>query len=160
MRKRVVRSSGAPTSVADGDWLDLDRLALVEVTSEDAAHPIESALLPGERARGGGWRAEGPGAQTIRIRFDEPQRLRRIWLQVEEHGGERTQEFVLRWSSDGGRTFRDVVRQQWHFSAPGATTESEDYHVDLDDVTVLELELTPDITGGFAPASLLRLRLA
>ena len=36
----------------------MEGLAEVEITSEDAAHPIESALLPG---RASGWRAAGPG---------------------------------------------------------------------------------------------------
>jgi hypothetical protein len=92
--------------------------------------------------------------------FDEPHRLRRIWLHVVEPHDERTQEFVLRCSSDAGRTFREVVRQQWHFSPTGATTEIEDYRVDLEEVAVLELEVTPDVSGGTAPASLRRLRLA
>ena len=61
----------------DEGWLDLDRVASVEVTSEDADYPIESALLAGEKR---GWRATEPGSQTIRLIFDNPQRLRRIWL--------------------------------------------------------------------------------
>ena len=44
----------------------------MEVTSEDAAHPIESALLPGSAS---GWRAAAPGTQTIRLLFIRPQRL-------------------------------------------------------------------------------------
>ena len=59
-------------------WKDL---AEVEITSEDAAHPIESALLPGSTS---GWRAAEPGKQTIRLLFANPQRLRRIWLNFEE----------------------------------------------------------------------------
>ena len=160
MRKRVTSSFDQTNPAPDGDWLDLERLVAVEVTSEDAAHPIEAALLPGAQVRNGGWRAAGPGVQRLRLLFDEPQRLRRIWLHVVEFDRERTQEFVLRSSSDGGQTFREVVRQQWHFSTPGATAEIEDYRVDLDQVQVLELEVTPDIAGGSAPASLLRFRLA
>ena len=30
----------------------------------------------------------------------------------------RTQEFVMRWSSDPGGPFREIARQQWNFSAP------------------------------------------
>ena len=56
-------------------WLDLESTASVEVTSEDNAFQIESALLQQDK---GGWRAAEPGAQTIRLIFDEPQRLRRI----------------------------------------------------------------------------------
>ena len=38
--------------------------------------------------------------------FDQPQRLTRMWLRFIEPDTVRTQEFVLRWSPDGGRTFR------------------------------------------------------
>jgi hypothetical protein len=72
-----------PGSGVERAWLDLDALADVEVTSENAAHPVESALLSGRRA---GWRAAAPGRQTIRLLFTRPQRLRRIFLKfVESH---------------------------------------------------------------------------
>ena len=151
MRKRVTSSAGRPDQSDEENWLDLERLVTVEVTSEDAAYQIESALQLGELARDAGWRAAGPGKQRVRLLFDKPHRLRRIWLHVVEPHDERTQEFVLRWSSDAGRTFREVVRQQWHFSPSGATAEIEDYRVDLEQVTVLELEVTPDVSGGPAP---------
>ena len=72
----------------------------------------------------------------------------------------RTQEYVLRWSPDNGRSFRDIVRQQWTFSPPGTTLETEDYQVDLPDMTVLELSIIPDIGGRQGLASLAQLRLA
>ena len=50
MRKRVVSPGSKDPPLPDGDWLDLEGLAQVEVTSEDAAHPIESALVPGAEA--------------------------------------------------------------------------------------------------------------
>jgi hypothetical protein len=157
MRKRIIPSVQKDAPPPGGDWLDLDRLAQVEITSEDAAHPIESALLPG---RSSGWRAAGPGEQTIRLLFAHPQRLRRIWLQFVEPVTERTQEFVLRWSQDGGQSFREIVRQQWNFSPQGETRETEDHRVDLSRVTVLELSIIPDISGGNAHASLAQLRLS
>jgi hypothetical protein len=157
MRKRIIPSVQKDTPPPGEDWLDLERLAQVEITSEDAAHPIESALLPG---RGSGWRAAGPGEQTVRVLFMHPQRLQRIWLQFVEPVIERTQEFVLRWSPDGGRSFREIVRQQWNFSPQGATCETEDHRVDLSGVTVLELSIIPDISRGDARASLSQLRLA
>jgi hypothetical protein len=160
MRKRLIPPPQDPNLAVEDDWLDLERLTTVEVTSEDVAHPIEAALLPESPERAEGWRAAGPGAQTVRVRFDAPQALRRIWLHIVEPAVERTQEFVLRWSSDPGQSFREVVRQQWHFSPHGATDEVEDYRVDLAGVTVLELAITPDIGGGHAPASLRQLRLA
>ncbi len=157
MRKRIIAPGQQGTASPDQDWLNVEGLAEVEITSEDAAHPIESALLPGGVS---GWRAAGPGKQTIRLLFAYPQRLRRIWLNFAETRTERTQEYVLRWSADGGQSFREIVRQQWNFSPQGATCETEDHHVELPAVTVLELSIIPDTSGGNAFASLAQLRLA
>ena len=157
MRKRTITQSSKELSPADQDWLDLERVAQVEITSEDAAHPIDLALTTGAGSR---WRATEPGEQTIRLLFDEPQRLRRIYLVFDEDTEERTHEFVLRWSADGGRSYREILRQQYTFSPPGTTREAEDYVVNLPGVTVLELRIVPDISGGDARASLTQLRLA
>src|SRR5688500_7639752 len=98
MRKRIIGPGPATPPPAGWDWLDLAHLAQVEVTSEDAAHPVESALVPGS---GPGWRAGGPVEQVVRLLFDEPVRLRRVRLVFCEVAAARTHEFVLRWSSDG-----------------------------------------------------------
>jgi hypothetical protein len=157
MRKRVFTPTPQGVQRQDEGWLDLDRRAIVEVTSEEKEYPIEFALVSGEVR---GWRAAASGAQTIRLIFDEPQRLTRISLVFEESETERTQEFVLRWSPDGGRSFRELVRQQWNFSPPNATREIEEYNVQLSDVTVLELVIVPDISQGEARASLKSLRVS
>jgi len=157
MRKRIVDPTQPSTVPSEQGWLNIEQIAEVEITSEDAAHPIESALLPGNTQ---GWRASTPGEQTIRLLFAQPQRLRRIWLDFEETGIERTQEYVLRWSGDVGKSFREIVRQQWNFSPQGATRETQEHCVELSAVTVLELSIVPDISGGAALASLARLRLA
>jgi hypothetical protein len=157
MRKRIIGRAPGEVAAAEPGWMDLERLAQVEITSEDVDYPIESALIPGT---GSGWRAAQPGEQTIRLRFDEPLRLRRIHLVFQEDEQERTQEFVLRWSPDGGQSYRDLVRQQYNFSPPGAAREVEDYDICLDGVTALELRIVPDISGGSACASLAQLRVA
>jgi hypothetical protein len=156
MRKRIINPVQQETASLDLEWLNIDNLAAVEITSEDAAYPIESALLPGRS----GWRAAGPGKQTIRLNFDRPQRIQRIWINFVEPSTERTQEYLLRWSADSGKSFREIVRQQWNFSPRGATSETEDLHVELPAVTELELSIIPDISGGTALASLAQLRLA
>jgi hypothetical protein len=157
MRKRLIASVSQHASIPSEAWLDVESAAVVEVTSEDTAYPIESALLVGEKR---GWRAAKSGSQTIRLIFDEPQNLRRIWLVFDETETRRTQEFLLRWSADAGHSFRDIVRQQWNFSPPETVREVEDYTVELSDVRVLELIIVPDKTGGEAHASLESLRLA
>ena len=148
--------------VQEGDclepqWLNIEGLVEVEITSEDAAHPIESALLPGGTS---GWRAAEPGQQTIRLLFKQPQPLRRIWMNFVEPQTQRTQEYVLRWSSDNGQSFREIVRQQWNFSPPSTTHEVEDHRVDLSAATMVELNIKPDISGVPAFASLAQMRLA
>jgi hypothetical protein len=157
MRKRVQSVVGKHSPLADSDWLDLEGLAQVEVTSEDPAHPIESALLPGTES---GWQAAQAGRQTIRLIFDRPQALRRIELLFIEPDIARTQEFVLSWSPDNGRSFKEILRQQWNFSRPGSMQEVEDYQVELSGVTQLDLTIVPDQRGGDARASLARWRLA
>ena len=138
-------------------WLDLENTASVEVTSEDQAFPIESALLGQGKV---GWRAAEPGVQTIRVIFDQPQRLKRISLVFVETEAQRTQEFTIKWSPDRGNCSQEIVRQQWNFSSPNATREIEDYAVELSNVTLLDLTIDPDKQNARARASLLRLRLA
>ncbi len=156
MRKRLL-TKAPETDRRSTDSLDLESAAVVEVTSEDSDFPIECALASKETA---GWRAALPGTQGIRLVFDEPQELRRVSLVFEEKQTSRTQEFVLRWSSDGGRKFQEIVRQQWNFSPPAITRENEEYRVELSQVTALELVIVPDISGGTARASLRSLRLS
>lgn len=157
MRKRIINQNPQGVPPDDQSWLDLQSLAQVELTSEEAAHPIEAALIPGV---GSGWRAAQAGEQTICLLFDELQRIRRIQLLFHEDQQARTQEFVLRWSPDGGQSYREIIRQQYNFSPPSMTREFEDYTVDLVGVTALELRIVPDISGGDARASVVQLRIA
>ena len=157
MRKQFISPTPETVRPHGEGWLDLERAAAVEVTSEEENFPVESALVLGETR---GWRAAIPGTQTIRLVFDQPQRLRCISLVFEEHETTRTQEFVLRGSSDGGRSFRQIVRQQWNFSPPHTVRELQAYEVELSDITVLELIITPDISGGTARASVKILRVS
>ena len=157
MRKRLITPTSESIRTQSEGWLDVEQAAVVEVTSEDAQCPVESAFVSGD-ARG--WRAAGPGSQTIRLVFDQPQRLKRISLVFEENETARTQEFVLRWSPDGGKSVKEIVRQQWNFSPPESVREVEEYQVDLSGVTVLELIINPNISGGVARASLKNLRLS
>ena len=156
MRKSIIAPGGQDADTPADEWLDLDQLARVDVTSEDPGHPIESALIPN---RGPGWLAARPGSQIVRLRFDKPQRVRRVWLHFAELDEARTQEFVLRWGADDQPT-REIVRQQWTFSPGGSTHETEDYRVDLWGVTVIELTIRPHISGGEARASLEEMRVA
>ncbi|HEX2342114.1 MAG TPA: hypothetical protein VHI98_16685, partial [Vicinamibacterales bacterium] len=90
MNKRVGLIATTPDS--HPQWLNLQDVE-VELTSEDPNWPIEGALLPDRKI---GWRASGPGPQTIRLTWREPVRLSRVRLIFEEQAQSRTQEFVLR----------------------------------------------------------------
>lgn len=156
MRKRLVSEKGASSRGTEPDWLGMESSAEAEVTSEDAGFPLESALgiLPGP-----GWKAGRPGAQTIRLLFDHPLSVRRIHLEFSEEQQERTQEFVLSWSDNGGKTYREILRQQFNFN-PSATREIEDYDVKLDQVSALELRIIPDLARRETCATLRRLKIA
>jgi len=84
----------------------------------------------------------------------------RILLRFDEKEQERTQEFVLRWLPEGQQSPREIVRQQYNFSPSTTNQEIEDYRVNLNGVSVVELEIVPDISGGDAHASLAQIRLA
>ena len=156
MRKTIFPPTSMPFAGPEPAWLDLERLARVEVSSEDPEHPVEEALRMG---RPSGWRAGASGAQTLRLCFDQPQLLQHIRVHFEESHHERHQEFALRWSADG-TSFREIVRQQWNFSPSGSTREAENYVVALAGVSVLELQIVPDTSGGEAHASLAEMRIA
>src|SRR4030095_7056303 len=95
MRKRVIRPAESLNREPAPAWLNLEGVAEIEISSEDAKNPIELALTPGAQ---GEWRAAEAGEQTIRLIFDTPQSLRRIHVVIDEPEHSRTQEFVLRWS--------------------------------------------------------------
>ncbi len=139
---------------AKPEWLPLERIAEVEITSEETTHPIEAALA----GSGAGWRAASAGEQTIRLCFPQPQAVRRVRIAIDEAERARTQEFVLRAFTQGG-LWREVARQQFNFSPGGATEEREEYRVELPEVSALELRIRPDIGGGEARASLRELRV-
>ena len=128
----------------------------MEVTSEDPSFPIEYAFGSND---GSGWRASQGGEQQIRIIFDKPVSVHRIELRFHEADYERTQEFILRWSSASDGSATEIVRQQWNFSPTGSMTEIEHYVVDLDAVSVLELAIRPDLQRPEAVASLAAWRL-
>ncbi len=151
MRKRIIEQDIEKAEDTGVDWLDLEKIAQVEITSEQKKHPIEAALVADPNSF---WQASMRGEQTIRLIFDEAQEISHIHLLFEDKDEQRTQEFVLRWSSDKGETYHEIVRQQYNFSSPDSTCELENYNLDLTGVTTLELIITPDVSGGNAHASL------
>ncbi len=158
MRKRIVASDRPAANPAPGsNWMDLGEIATVEVTSEDPGFPIESVFSANT---GPGWRASQKGEQQIRLIFDQALAVHRIQLQFLESTRDRLQEFTVRWSAADGGQPKEIVRQQWNFSPAGSTSEIEDYEVDLDGVSALELVIRPDLTHNDALATLAAWRVA
>ncbi|HTC13728.1 MAG TPA: hypothetical protein VK692_05875, partial [Chthoniobacterales bacterium] len=118
--RKIVKGADPQSRSEKAAWLDVDAIAQVEVTSEDAQYPIESAFAEGNTR---GWRASEQGKQTIKLFFDEPQQIRRIWLQFVELAKERTQQFTLQWSKDKNDALRPLFQQQWNFSPSGSTSQ-------------------------------------
>src|SRR5438552_8601706 len=116
MRKSIVSPSAVAAPLISEVWRDLERIARVEISSEDEQFPIEHALGKKETT---GWRAAQTGPQLIRLQFDEPQNIKRLRLRFVERGAERTQEFAV--LAGTGSELKEIVRQQWTFSPYGST---------------------------------------
>jgi hypothetical protein len=139
MRKSIVSPSAVAQTPISDLWRDLERIARVEISSEDALFPIEHAL--GKKVMTG-WRAAGTGPQLIRLHFDEPMNIKRLQLHFVDRSAERSQEFAV--YAGSGTELNEVVRQQWSFSPHGSTEEIEDYTVNLSGITTLEVRIDPD----------------
>ncbi len=167
MRKSIIASNGyaMPETTTGQAWLDLAKLASIEISSEDKLYPAEQAFtwttpdaLPGRSPNTLGWQAELLGPQTLLLRFDEPQTIKRVRLHFRETERERSQEFALHATTLDGLT-REIVRQQWSFSPRGSTEEQEEYSINLDNVTALTLWIDPDRGRDRYPATLMAFRV-
>ena len=157
MRKTLINQTAGNTPDSDLNYLDLEHLAQVEISSENPEYPIEGALVEGSES---GWQAACPGEQTIRLVFDQAQDVKHISLEFDEHDQSRTQEFALFWRMDDEDFFREILRQQYHFSPPLTNHEIENYEVDLKQLKALELRIVPNMGGGEARAKLRRLQVS
>ena len=150
IRKKV---TGTTERLEEG-WRNLSQCAAFEVTSEEVGSPLENALTPDEKK----WIAATPGEQIIRITFDEPQDISKIFLLFEETATARSQEIALSWQQAGQRRWQEIVRQQFNFSPPATTIEKENFNVSLQKASALELLIIPERSGG-GRASLSQLRI-
>ena len=92
------------------------------------------------------------------VEFDEPQTISRLVYEVEETMRDRTQEVRVEASNDGGRTYRQILVQEYNFSPRGATFQREEQRFDLRQVSRLRLTIVPNKSGS-GGASLIALRL-
>jgi hypothetical protein len=146
LRKRLLTRFPVTSSRLPGEK-DVAALATVAVTSETPGHLIDNAFDDRHGPGGSRWIAADPGEQAIIIAFDAPQAIREITVEVEEEDMSRTQELHLTMSRDGGQTYRDVVRQEYNFAPPGTTFEREQWSVNGEGITHVQLVIKPDKSG-------------
>ncbi len=153
LRKLIIKPHPAAPDATTGE-IDIAIVATVLVTSEAPDHPIDRAFDPHRGPGGTRWIAGESGEQTVTLAFDAPQRVNQILLEVEEPEVARTQELHLSLSCDGGRKYRQLMRQEYNFSPPGTTFEREDWAVTAESVTHLRLVIKPDKGGKPCRATL------
>ena len=131
LRKRPLEADVA-TSARATDEIDIAGCATIAYSSEDPAHPIEH-LLDGRSGPGATrWISARPDTtENIVVEFDQPQAISRLVYEVEEATRERTQEVRVEVSEDGGRSYRQILVQEYTFSPRGATYQREDHRFDL-----------------------------
>jgi hypothetical protein len=103
LRKQIVpRRSSEPISLA-GE-ISIADVATVQVTSEDADHPIDNAFDHNRGPGGSRWIADGPGAQTVILLVDSPQTIRKIGVEIRGARGEPNTRAIrirlLGWKAD------------------------------------------------------------
>ena len=146
LRKQVLNRL-PPTLSRRPEEKDIVALATVSITSEAAGHPIDHVFDDHRGPGGTRWIASDPGEQVLVVAFDAPQEIRYIGLEVEELDVSRVQELHLTLSRDGGRTYHDVVRQEYNFAPPGTTFEREQWGVNSERITHVHLSIRPDKSG-------------
>jgi F5/8 type C domain len=105
------------------------------------------------------WASARPDAtEHIVLEFDQLQAISRLVYEVEESEQARRQEVRVEVSTDRGRTYRQVLVQDYTFSPHGATFQHEDLRLELPAITHLRLTIVPN-KGGSGVATLTSLRL-
>ena len=158
LRKKIVKDPGL-TLAPRANEIDIPAVATVLLTSEAPDHPVEYVFDSSRGPGGTRWVADQSGDQTLVLAFDSPQTIRKVSVEIEEREIDRTQELQLSISSDGGRSYREILRQEYTFSPPGTTFEKEEWTLNADAVTHLRLSIRPDKGGRPSRATLTSLAL-
>lgn len=151
LRKEIVKAS---RRVAPENGLEIAAMARIKLTSEDPEHPIDH-VFDGTTGPGASyWQAAEPGEQTIVIEFDHPQAIRQLTLEIEETNVSRHQQLQLLTSQDGGRSYQEILRQEFNFSPPGTTFEQEQWAIPREEITHIKLWIQPDMEEKLCSAKL------
>ena len=158
VRKRLLPKEGENSAAFAGE-IDIASHAVLAYTSDDPDHPIDN-LIDGHYGRHSTfWAGAKPNTmERIVVEFDQPQSVSWIIYEVEECVCARTQEVSVEVSLDGGRTYRQVLVQEYTFSPAGATFQREAQRLNLPPISHLRLTIVPDKQGtGVAKLNSLRL---
>jgi hypothetical protein len=137
--RAIVRRMRAPASK---DTLDLAVLATVDVSSEQAAFPIDN-VFDGQSGPGGScWIAGTSGEQVILVRFHGTHDLDTILVESEERGDTRTQRIDLEVWSEHGRV--ELTPRTFSFTPYGPSFHKAIWSLGARGVTSFRLRVTPD----------------
>ena len=158
VRKRRLPKEGEDPAAFAGE-IDIASRAVLAYTSDDPDHPIDN-LIDGHYGRDSTfWTGAKPNTlERIIVEFDQPQRVSWMIYEVEDCACARTQEVSVEVSSDGSRTYRQTLVQEYTFSPAGATFQREVQRLNLPPISHLRLTIVPDKHGS-GPAKLNSLRL-
>lgn len=140
----------SPHQDAGSRWLTLEAVADVNIIVDGERVP----RMPGL------WTGNVSGEQLIEVRFHHPTSVRRLRLVSFETEQSRTQEITVWVSSGRGERHRELRRQQFNFSPQGATREVEDYELQVDDVSSIQVRVVPSIDGRPAVARVSELQIS
>ena len=148
LRKRPLEADAATSARAAGE-IDIAGCATIAYSSEDPAHPVEH-MLDGRCGPGATrWISARPDTvEHIVVEFDRPQAISRLVYEVEEATRERTQEVRVEVSEDDGRSYRQILVQEYNFSPGGATYQQEEQRFNLLQVTHLRFTIVPNKSGS------------
>ena len=148
LRKRPLEGS-APANTGATGAIDIAGCATIAYSSEQPDHPVEH-LLDGHSGLGATrWIGARPDTiEHILVEFDRPQTISRLVYEVEETERERTQEVRVEVSEDGGRTYRQILVQEYNFSPGGATYQREEQRFNLRQISHLRLTIVPNKHGS------------
>ena len=113
LRKQLISKRSGQSASLHGE-IPIADVATVQVTSEQADHPIDNIFDHSRGPGGSRWVADGPGEQTVILLFDTLQTIRKIGVEVEELAVSRTQELSVSvgWRADLSRARATGVQLQ------------------------------------------------
>ena len=158
VRKRLLPKEGENPATFAAE-IDIASQAVLAYTSDDPDHPIDN-LIDGHYGRASTfWAGAKPNTtDRIIVEFDQPQSVSWMIYEVDDCACARTQEVSVEVSSDGGRTYRQTLVQEYTFSPAGATFQREVQRLSLPPISHLRLIIVPDKHGS-GPAKVNSLRL-